>query len=241
MDTLKDKNVSLMPFGNRSISSSGIHQMKHSIARYGIVRPLVLIKTTLFDPEGTSKLYIADGQHLFMACQGLNKVKQLPYIICKEKFSSVEDIVKFVATLNSTQRGWKLVDYVGAYASTNQNLNYNVLENKYQKYGLPYRMTAMVYGGYGAIPATDAIKDGSFVVHDQERGDKIAEILQDVILLFGRKNSTQLSSFTLAFYHWYAPDKYNHASFIKYLKGKLEDIVILDSEGAQKLLRNYKK
>ena len=239
MDTVKNLNVNLMPLGNRTIYSQGIQTMKQSIMEYGIIRPLVLFKTDLFGDK--TKLYIADGQHLFMACNGLNKLKDLPYILCKKKFKDVQEIVQFVGILNSTQRGWRLGDYVGAYASTNQNLHYNTLENKHQKYGLSYGLTAMVYGGYSFSSGTHAIKNGTFEINDVKRADKICEILQDIVLFFGRRNSTQLASFTLSFYHWYSPDNYNHSHFLSYLKKRKEDLVVLDSEGITHFLQEYRK
>lgn len=105
----KDYNkLNHLPF-NRDFSVR--QDLIKSMNKMGFIVPLIIIKTNLFD--GKNKLYIADGQHRAITASFLN-ITFYGNIIEKE-FKSVEEIVKFVARLNSGQKPWKAINYVESY------------------------------------------------------------------------------------------------------------------------------
>lgn len=235
---MKREDIHFMPQGNRDLSSKQIQKLKHSINKYGILRDVILIKTSLFG--GKSKYYIIDGQHLFMAVESLNMLEDLEYKVCKYDFKSISEIVSFVATINSSQTPWKLQNYIEAYASTNLHLDYNKLIAKRIRYNLSFTLLAMVYGGLGQSAASNMLKEGKFKFVDEEKGDKVVKILQDVILLIGRSNSMTLNRFTTAFYNWYNAVNYDHKKFLKFIKKNIDRLLVLNPEGIELLLKEYK-
>lgn len=216
LKSINDIDVCLMPFGNRIVDQKQVDILKHKILSHGITRALVVIHTNVFG-DGT-RYYIKDGQHLYMACQALGIVDQLYVIIDKFEYKSMVEAVTGVASINNDQKTWKLVDYVKAFASTNQLIDYNILQNKFLKYGLSYQFSAMIYGGLSSGSAGYTIRGGKFKIVEESKGDEIAEIMQDVILLLNRQDNTLLRAFISAFYNWYGSVTYKHTKFIKYLK-----------------------
>lgn len=230
------RNIKFMPLGNRDVSANHIQNMKDSIHKYGIIRSVVLISTKVFNDKEAA-YYIADGQHLFLACEGLNLKDDLHAIIVEKEFTDVDAIVHFVSKLNSTQRGWRLLDYVGAYASTNEFLDYNFLQNRILRYNLGTVTTAMLYGGYGSAIANNAIRTGQYKNRKNiQHADKVAEYLQDMILIVGRRSSQTVQHLAMAFFHWYDEASYNHQEFLKILEDKVDCFRNTDEDGIRNLL-----
>ena len=234
------RNIKFMPLGNRDVSASHIQKMKDSIHKYGILRSIIIVSTKVFNDKEPA-YYIADGQHLYLACEGLNLTKELNAIIVKKEFTDVDSIVHFVSKLNSTQKGWRLLDYVGAYASTNEFLDYNFLQNRIMKYNLGTVTTAMLYGGYGNSTATKAIKAGEYTNRKNiQHADKVAEYLQDMILIIGRRSSQAVQNLATAFFHWYDESSYNHQEFLNILEQKVDSFRNSDEDGIRAMLESIR-
>lgn len=230
------RNIKFMPLGNRDVSAKHIQNMKDSIHKYGILRSIVIISTKVFNDKMPA-YYIADGQHLYLACEGLNLTDELQAIIVQKEFTDVDSIVNFVSKLNSTQKGWRLLDYVGAYASTNEFLDYNFLQNRLLRYNLGTITTAMLYGGYATGTANKAIKNGEYTNRKNiQHADKVAEYLQDMILIVGRRSSHVVQNLAIAFFHWYDEESYNHQAFLKILEDKVDYFRSTDEDGIRNLL-----
>ena len=235
MRQLEDLEVRFMPFGNRQISAKQVSLLKLKIQRHGIMRVLQLIKTNKFG-EGMH-YYIKDGQHLYTACMALGIAEQLYIVIDSYKYKNTVEIVHNVADINSDQKGWRLPDFIASFASTNQLLDYNVLQNRCISYGLPPQLTAMIYGGLSSTVASQIIKSGNFKVIDLEKGDKICKLLQDVVLLFGRANTIILRQFTFAFYNWYNSVTYNHNIFMSFIRENKEKMALMKTNEIEILLQ----
>ena len=98
----------LLPM-NRLINAKTVELMVRSIRDMGIIRPIVCIKTDVFD--GTLRSYVLDGQHLLTACQ--REAIPVPYI-----YIDIEeelDIVHKMAFMNNSSKSWVLADYVNAW------------------------------------------------------------------------------------------------------------------------------
>lgn len=231
--------LKFMPSGNRTINSKKVSQIKLSVQQYGIIRGLVVIKTNLFNKDKKYHHYIADGQHLFLAVQALDRLNELPIFVVECEFSTIVEIIDFVSTINAAQSQWKLLDYVGAYASTNQITDYNVLLSKFQKYGISLVLTAAIYGGSTCSRTAQLLKRGQFKIVDESRGDEIAKIIQDIVPIFGRANSVPLEYFTKHFYHWYNSVNYNHEKFLKLIKDNTNELLVLGEQGVESVLNKY--
>lgn len=232
--------IHFMPQGNRDLSSGRIDKLKHSINEYGLLRDVIVIETNLFGGR-TKKMYIVDGQHLYMACTALDILDELQVKVCKKKFETISEIIDFVSTLNTTQTPWNLSNYINAYASTNMHLDYNKLIQKRIKFGLSYTLLAMIYGGVSNTAASNMLKRGKFKIVDEQKGDEVTKVIQDIVLIIGRSNSMTMNRFTVAFYNWYNSVNYDHQKFLEFIKSNVDKLLILNPEGIEELLKEYNR
>jgi len=235
---VKDQKVRLMPFGNRVIDQKKVAELKVKIKNHSINRTLVVIFTSVFG-EG-KHCYIKDGQHLYLACLALGIEAELYMTIDTFKYKSVTEVITATAAINADQKAYKLIDFVGAFSSTNQVLDYNILSNKFIKYGLSIQLSAMVYGGLSAVSASKLIRSGEFKIVNEKKGDKIAKIIQDVMIVFGKTNYTFLRTFTFAFYNWFNSVDYKHKKFMKFLKDNKDGILLMRGNEIELFLQKYK-
>lgn len=234
---LKPQDLNFMPSGNRTIKPFVVAKLKRSIKDYGVIRSVVVVRVNLFG-DG-NKYYIADGQHLFLACEALNMLSQLPIIVVNKKFDNIHELVEFIAVLNTTQSPWKLSDFVEAYASTHTYFSYNKLKAKKMEYSLPYALLAVIYMGTGRKQAADAVKNGNFRVVNEPKSDLIAGYITDLIPLFGRTNSTALSNLAYVMYEWIDASNYNHIKFKKYITLNLAAFSLATATEMKSLIVNY--
>lgn len=240
--TIKDRIVDrlhFMPSGNRTVKPSLVTKLKKSIKEYGILRSVVIVKTDVFG-EGM-KYYIADGQHLFMSVQALNMIKDLNVIEVKRRFNSVQEIVEFVSVLNTSQSPWRLSDYIGAYASTQHYLSYNVLIAKKKHYKLSFNLLAMIYGGLSKKEAANLIREGQFRIKDEIKGNKVSDIIVGLIPVFGRVNSTALYNLAAAFHDWYNPSQFDAMEFKSHVAQHVNKLSNFNEEQMIKFLADYSK
>lgn len=236
---LHPEDLHFMPAGNRTIKPSVTAKLKKSISSYGILRSVVVVRTNIFG-EGLN-YYIADGQHLYLACEALNVLSQLNIIIVKKRFNNIQELVEFVSVLNTTQSPWKLTDYIEAFASTHTYFSYNKLKAKKQKFSLSYGLLAMIYGQLSKKAAADAIKSGTFRVVNEQQGDDITKYIVDLVDLFGRSNSTALSNLAHVFHEHYNASEYDHKMFKKFVERNLQDFNTATVARMHVLLKIYQR
>ena len=104
-----EKKLHLLPF-NRKFSVR--QDLLTSMNKFGYSVAATLIKTNLID--GTEKLFIADGQNRLATAMYLNLTAWGN--IAPAKIETIEDLVAFVATLNSDQKPWTLQNYCQIFA-----------------------------------------------------------------------------------------------------------------------------
>lgn len=236
-------NIEYMPSGNREMKAPLIRKLKESIKEYGILRSVVVANTNIFG--GKKRYYIADGQHLYRACEALNMLDSLSFIEVQRKFKNITEIVEFVSTLNTSQSPWRLQDFVEAYASTNQYISYNKLVQKRLSYDLSYNMLAIIYSGKTKGQASKAIKSGNFRIGDKNNGEARSDEMAAIILelsgkdFFGRTNSTDLVVFAYVFYKWYTVDTYNQERLLEYIKENITEFVGAEERDMFDLLNEF--
>jgi hypothetical protein len=167
------KRFSLLPM-NREIMSRHAERMAESIQIMGVIRPVVCCETTVL--EGTKKLYILDGQHLFTGLQRLDM--EIPWT--KLKVTSELDIVKKMGLLNSSSKSWNLMDYVNAYKMYIPD--YMQLFKLKNLYNIELSMLAAICGlnsSYDSGGGTNFLKEGKFKIvnkNPDEMCKKLSEL-----------------------------------------------------------------
>lgn len=236
---LSPEELNFMPAGNRSIKPYVTKKLRESIRKYGILRAVVVVRTSLFN-DGY-KYYLADGQHLFLAAESLNLIKQLPIIVVKTKFEDIQSLVKFISVLNTSQSPWKLGDYIAAYASTDVYISYSKLKAKKIEYKLPYSVLSVIYSGEGKKQAADKVREGQFRVVNEPKSDDIAQYIKDLATVFGRTNSTALTNLAHVMFKWYDKSSYNHSKFKKYIILNLNSFSLATEREMKSLVEQYDK
>lgn len=129
-----------------------------SIRTHGFTCPIQIVKTNLVD--GTMKLYIIDGHNRAKTAEFLD-IEYKGYII-DNKFNTLDEIVRYMATINNSQTPWTVNDYVKVYAKVGfehyQNLVKIKTEWPYSFYTLAMILSNKPNG------VTDALTSGSFKI-----------------------------------------------------------------------------
>ena len=94
---------------NRITDTEHIQKMITSVRTMGVVRPVICVKVTFID--GTSQLYVIDGQHLFKSLMAEDL--EIPYVVIDVEDKI--DMVQKMAMLNNSSKSWTLLNYVNAF------------------------------------------------------------------------------------------------------------------------------
>jgi hypothetical protein len=159
-----ESKIHHLPFNRKfSVRNDLIEKMN----LYGFTVPAILIRSNIF---GKNQLFIADGQNRLATAMYLNITAQA--VIVDYTSSNKEDIVQFVASLNSAQKNWRIDDYVHAFAFFGDK-DYQFLLKIASK--TPYSLSTvgiLLYGYRSRGSVTDKIKNGEFKVNNFEDTDK---------------------------------------------------------------------
>ena len=164
--------VFMLPF-NRDAFPKSILISK--IKKYGFLVPILLVKTDVID--GVMRIYIVDGQHRALSCLSLN----VPFygILHDMKFKDKDELVEFVASLNSTQKTWNTNDYIKAFASVGLS-EYHALIDVRKRCTFSYITLAQIYGNSNASLAANSLKNGNFKVQRKKEADKVLEYAREL-------------------------------------------------------------
>lgn len=226
-----------MPVGNRDIDYRKVAKIKLSMQMYGITSGITLIRTDVFD--STMRYYAADGQHRYEAARALNMLDRLPIFIVQKEFRSIPEIIQFVATLNTTQKSWTLVNFVEAYCSVDAK-EYIFLRDICNTYNISYPIGMLLCGWSGNGPGYNSFKDGHFKVRDMEKTRKVFSYIQDCFGVLEICDSRPMSYFAEQFYRWYNDSTYDHAKFLKFLKRNKLAFKLLKRDGIYAKLQECK-
>ena len=149
-----------LPF-NRSLISRT--DLTTSMTKYGFTTPVLLVYSSAF---GNRKLYVADGQHRIHCANNLNIDSY--GIVHHKELNTIQELVNFVASINSSQKNWNIDNYVKAYASLNNEYYIKLLKIEE---GLPWSITtiaSLLFGIRSRGIISNIIKNGDFIVHKEE-------------------------------------------------------------------------
>jgi hypothetical protein len=142
---------------NRCIDSKHVQKMIKSIRKMGIIRPVVITTTNIF--EGLLKTYIIDGQHLATALEREN----LPIPCIEIEITSEEDLIEKMAYLNNSSKSWDLMNYINAWKMIRPD--YMKLFKWKNMYDIEVSMLAAIgINSYTMKSNTQTIKTGDFVI-----------------------------------------------------------------------------
>ena len=135
-------SLNLLPFNRKACFRQ---DLADKINEFGFQGTIVLIYTSLFSVDGRKRLYIADGQH--RAATAIELGVEFYGKVVDHDFKSVEEIVKFVASLNSTQKEWTPLNYIETYLYLNYP-DYRTLVDVKNSCPFTYTSIAMMLHGF---------------------------------------------------------------------------------------------
>ena len=170
-----EKKLHFLPF-NRKYSVR--EELVTSMNKFGFAVPITLIETDLID--GVNKLWIADGQNRLAAAMYL-KIQAVG-VISPIKFKDKEDIVLFVAKLNSEQKPWSPQNYAEVFAYLGNPHYHKLLKVKHRTpytistiAGLLHGIRSKISGAVG-----EKIKKGEFKVNHLENTEYVLSLAAEL-------------------------------------------------------------
>ena len=222
----KDYSIfSTLPM-NRDIDSKHVQTMITSLRLQGCQRTVICCRTTLID--GTSKLYIIDGQHLAMALEREGEV--IPYI--EIEINSEEELIEKMAYLNNSSKSWDLMNYINAWKMIRPD--YMKIFRWKNLYDIEITMLAIIGVNNGAIKySTGIIKTGQFQITNPHAED-MCKIFNDIFLKIGKSDRAVKFQFLNAFLQAYN-QTYNHSKTMAAIDKHLKTVKLMaigDETGA---------
>jgi hypothetical protein len=220
----KDYNKFFLLDGINRIPDPGhIQKMIQSIRAMGTIRPVICVRVNFMD--GTYKLYIVDGQHLFKALCAENT--EIPYIIIES--TDKIDLVHKMAMLNNSSKPWTLLNYVNAFKMYIPD--YNTLFDYRTKYNIePLMLAAICTKGSSAVVSTSQLlKSGKFKITNLE-SEKMAKAFNDFFLKIGQADRWVKHQFLQVFMR--AWGTYDHTKSLENLDKHIKTIKAMSDTGA---------
>lgn len=205
---------------NRPVKQAHVLTMTHSVAKIGIIRPVVVAKYKFRNIED---YYILDGQNLYCALKKLNL--EIPYV--ETKVSSDEELIDQIALMNTSSKSWKMKDYLQAWSYIRKD--YAKLMAYGQKSTLEIVFIAAIFLGYkgwsGSI--VKRLRIGDFQINNEARGKQIISYMEDVLAIMPTLSRFIHKRF-LSAYLGFVTDtfsSYNHKKFLAYMR-KNSDLIV---------------
>jgi len=156
----KDYHIFTYLKGNRDVVNKHVKDLSGEIENRDLEIPIIV----------NEKMEVCDGQHRLEAYKVLGKA--VPYII-KEGLE-LNDIRK----LNSVNRKWTMQEYLMSHCKL-EVPDYMSLEWFVRTYGFSVTDSLAMLNGKGYCNGFDmqSFKEGKFVIHDLEKGKKIAKCI----------------------------------------------------------------
>ena len=208
---------------NRIPDPGHVQKMILSVRAMGVVRPIICVKVKFLN--GSTAMYIVDGQHLFNALMAENL--EIPYVIIdvEEKI----DLVNKMAMLNNSSKPWTLLNYVNAYRM--HIPDYNTLFDLRNNYNIePLMLAAICTKGTSAVVSgSQLLKSGKFKITNKD-AQQMAKAFNDFFIEIGRADRWVKHQFLQVFMR--AWGTYDHNKSLDNLKKNLKTIKAMSDTGA---------
>jgi hypothetical protein len=217
----KDYNKFLLLDGiNRIPDPKHIQKMVASIRAMGVIRPVICVKVRFID--GTERMYVIDGQHLFKALS-----VEVPYIIIETEDKI--DLVHKMAMLNNSSKPWTLLNYVNAFKMYIPD--YNQLFELRNMYNIePLMLAAICTRGTSAVASgSQLLKSGKFKITNNQ-ATEMAKAFNDFFLKIGSADRWVKHQFLQVFMR--AWGTYNHEEALANLDKHIKTVKAMSDTGA---------
>ena len=208
---------------NRITDPKHIQKMVSSIRSMGVIRPVICVKVKFID--GTERLYVVDGQHLFKAlcAEGL----EIPFVIIEVKDDV--DLVHKMAMLNNSSKSWTLLNYVNAFKM--HIPDYHTLFNLRLMYDIePLMLAAICTKGTSAVASgSQLLKSGKFKITN-DQATEMAKAFNDFFLKIGSADRWVKHQFLQVFMR--AWGTYNHEEALANLDKHIKTVKAMSDTGA---------
>ena len=207
---------------NRAIKPAQVTRMSMSIDKMGIIRPVVVASLGY---KGKKGLYIVDGQHLYFALLRLNL--PIPYVVID--VVSDEQLIDFLALLNTTSKSWTLNDYIQVWAYINPD--YKILQHHIKRSDLEVSTVAAILQNQPTSSMTSFIKKGTFNVKNVDRAVEIMDYVTDYLKVIPRQDRTENKKAVVCYltHVIHNGGKYNHKKCLNYLKANKKRLEFLNA------------
>jgi hypothetical protein len=211
IETVSLNKILDLPF-NRNKKEDHVKKLTKSIAKVGILRTPVLVKTRAI--TGKLEIYNVDGQHLVESLKRVNIAKISAFVV---ETDSLNEIVEMMAVLNNVQQKWTILDYVNAYCGLGSQ-DYFQLKDHALKNHLSLNVSAAILSGNSSAmwgQGLNGIRNGSFKVSAQD-----AEVLTQNLIEVASLVKVDSTKFDCAYINFYRSNskKYNHSKMIAKIK-----------------------
>lgn len=180
MPSNSKKGFSFLAGINRIIIPSQVSKLAESVQTMGLVRPIVVAICSFIN--GTTGMYIIDGQHLYTALLRLKM--DIPYVFIDVK--DMPDLINKIAMLNSSSKSWTLQNYIDTWGYYKPD--YQEFMRLFNMYNIERGTlaellhtgivsVANISGGRGV---TKAIKKGTFRIINKEMAIKVLDYVSDL-------------------------------------------------------------
>jgi hypothetical protein len=210
---------------NRAINPAQVTKLAVSVNKMGIIRPVVVAYISFID--GTRKLFIIDGQHLFNAL--IRNNMDIPYVIIDVKDKT--DLVEKIALLNASSKNWTMLDYITAWASLSND--YVKLNHYYQVYDIDLCTLATILLGQSidGSNTVKTIKNGKFKIVDEKLNTTILDNITDLLKVIPRMARNDNRYATREYTKFLRTTRtYNHKKFIDNLKKNKKEFILATQE-----------
>jgi hypothetical protein len=208
---------------NRITDSKHVQKMVSSIRSMGVIRPVICVKVKFID--GTERIYVIDGQHLFKALCA--EELEIPYVIIE--VDNDIDMVSKMAMLNNSSKSWTLLNYVNAFK---MNIpDYHTLFNLRLMYDIEPLMLAAICtkGSSAVVSGSQLLKSGNFRITNAD-AQEMAKAFNDFFLKIGRADRWVKHQFLQVFMR--AWGTYDHEKSLENLDKHIKTIKAMSDTGA---------
>jgi hypothetical protein len=210
---------------NRPINPGQVTKLANSLLKLGNVRPITVCEIDFIN--GKKGYYIIDGQHLFNALLRLGW--DIPYVVVDVEDKA--DLVEKIALLNSSSKSWTMQDYVTAWASLIPD--YVKLNHYFQVYDIEMGVLAAILSECSTSGTINRrIKQGEFVIVNEEENVSIVNGLTDILKVIPRMNRFENKYVCTEYVNFRRTTgcDYDHDEFMKNLEKNKQKFILATQE-----------
>jgi hypothetical protein len=239
LKTTGNKGFSVLAGINRAIVPSHVTKLTNSLEKMGVVRPVVV--STIDFVDGSKKVYIIDGQHLYHALMRMGW--DIPYKEIPIKDSV--DLAEHLALLNASSKSWSMKDYITVWSNVNKD--YVKLNKYFNTYDIELSQVAEILmnntcnGTVGGSYVSTSIKKGEFSIDDEKRAVMLLNNITDALKIVKRMDRMSNKMFIASYVNFInSYDGYDHKQFLANLKLNKDKFKTIthDPEEYKKLLKS---